>query len=113
MSYGRLVSLKIRGKKSFCSNIHYSFALGANVNCSSPIIGSPLHVACSDNIPNRFEILTVSIKVLQYILLEKDGILCDKAWINNVNYVIIKQKIYYYIIHRNKTVFSEREGEKK
>lgn len=32
---------------------------GANVNCSSPIIGSPLHVACSDNIPNRFEILTV------------------------------------------------------
>ncbi|KAJ8985221.1 hypothetical protein NQ317_018250 [Molorchus minor] len=30
---------------------------GSNVNCSSPIIGSPLHVACADNIPNRFEIL--------------------------------------------------------
>nr|XP_022899741.1 ankyrin-3-like isoform X2 [Onthophagus taurus] len=30
---------------------------GADVNCSSPIIGSPLHVACADNIPNRFEIL--------------------------------------------------------
>lgn len=33
--------------------------LGANVNCSSPIIGSPLHVACADNIPNRYEIIQV------------------------------------------------------
>nr|CAD7448426.1 unnamed protein product [Timema bartmani]CAD7459786.1 unnamed protein product [Timema tahoe]CAD7593245.1 unnamed protein product [Timema genevievae] len=30
---------------------------GANVNSSSPIIGSPLHVACADNIPNRLDIL--------------------------------------------------------
>lgn len=30
---------------------------GANVNSSSPIIGSPLHVVCADNIPNRLELL--------------------------------------------------------
>lgn len=30
---------------------------GANVNSSSPIIGTPLHVACSENVPNRMEIL--------------------------------------------------------
>ncbi|CAG9831042.1 unnamed protein product [Diabrotica balteata] len=35
---------------------------GADVNCSSPIIGSPLHVACADNIPNRFEILTMLLE---------------------------------------------------
>lgn len=29
------------------------------MNCSSPIIGSPLHVASADNIPNRMEILQV------------------------------------------------------
>ncbi|XP_063218720.1 poly [ADP-ribose] polymerase tankyrase-1-like [Bacillus rossius redtenbacheri] len=34
---------------------------GANVNSSSPIIGSPLHVACADNIPNR-------LQILQYLL---------------------------------------------
>jgi ankyrin repeat protein len=32
-------------------------AAGANVNSSSPIIGSPLHVVCADNIPNRLELL--------------------------------------------------------
>ncbi|XP_055541440.1 putative ankyrin repeat protein RF_0381 isoform X3 [Wyeomyia smithii] len=30
---------------------------GANVNRCSPIIGSPLHVACADNIPHRVEIM--------------------------------------------------------
>ncbi|XP_028135453.1 serine/threonine-protein phosphatase 6 regulatory ankyrin repeat subunit C-like isoform X1 [Diabrotica virgifera virgifera] len=35
---------------------------GADVNCSSPIIGSPLHVACADNIPNRFEIMTMLLE---------------------------------------------------
>ncbi|KAJ8917330.1 hypothetical protein NQ315_002352 [Exocentrus adspersus] len=35
---------------------------GANVNCSSPIIGSPLHVACADNIPNRYDILQMLLK---------------------------------------------------
>ncbi|KAF4532016.1 hypothetical protein B566_EDAN011863 [Ephemera danica] len=30
---------------------------GADVNASSPIIGSPLHVACSDSIPQRLPIL--------------------------------------------------------
>ncbi|KRT80502.1 Ankyrin repeat-containing protein, partial [Oryctes borbonicus] len=35
---------------------------GANVNCSSPIIGSPLHVACADNIPNRYEILQMLLR---------------------------------------------------
>lgn len=32
---------------------------GANVNSSSPIIGTPLHVACADNIPNRMDILSI------------------------------------------------------
>lgn len=30
---------------------------GADVNASSPIIGTALHVACADNIPNRLDIL--------------------------------------------------------
>ncbi|XP_055640730.1 ankyrin-2-like isoform X2 [Toxorhynchites rutilus septentrionalis] len=30
---------------------------GANANRSNPIIGSPLHVACADNIPHRVEIM--------------------------------------------------------
>lgn len=36
--------------------------LGADVNCSSPIIGSPLHVACADNIPNRYEIMQMLLE---------------------------------------------------
>ncbi|XP_050292816.1 ankyrin-3-like isoform X2 [Anthonomus grandis grandis] len=35
---------------------------GANVNCSSPIIGSPLHVACAEGIPNRHDILQMLLK---------------------------------------------------
>lgn len=35
---------------------------GANVNRSSPIIGSPLHVACADNIQHRVEIMKVNTK---------------------------------------------------
>lgn len=31
--------------------------VGANVNAHSPIIGSPLHIACTDGIDNRLEIL--------------------------------------------------------
>lgn len=33
---------------------------GANVNRCSPIIGSPLHVACADNVPHRIEIMKVN-----------------------------------------------------
>lgn len=32
---------------------------GADVNRSSPVIGSPLHVVCADNIPHRVEIMKV------------------------------------------------------
>lgn len=32
---------------------------GANVNSSSPIIGSPLHVAVADNVPNRVELMSL------------------------------------------------------
>lgn len=32
---------------------------GARVNRSSPVIGTPLHVACADNIPHRVEIMKV------------------------------------------------------
>lgn len=33
--------------------------LGARVDRCSPVIGSPLHVACADNIPHRVEIMKV------------------------------------------------------
>lgn len=32
---------------------------GADVNRSSPLIGSPLHVACADNVANRLEIMSL------------------------------------------------------
>lgn len=32
---------------------------GADVNASSPIIGSPLHVACADNVPNRLDTMSL------------------------------------------------------
>lgn len=32
------------------------------MNATSPIIGSPLHVACADNIPNRLEILSMLLE---------------------------------------------------
>ena len=32
------------------------------MNATSPIIGSPLHVACADNIPNRLEILRMLLE---------------------------------------------------
>ncbi|XP_066599475.1 ankyrin repeat and SOCS box protein 14-like isoform X2 [Prorops nasuta] len=35
---------------------------GADVNATSPIIGSPLHVACADSIPNRLEILRMLLE---------------------------------------------------
>ncbi|XP_065173145.1 ankyrin-3-like isoform X2 [Atheta coriaria] len=35
---------------------------GANVNYSSPLIGTPLHVASADNIPNRYEILKMLLE---------------------------------------------------
>ncbi|XP_066144494.1 ankyrin repeat and protein kinase domain-containing protein 1-like isoform X2 [Euwallacea fornicatus] len=35
---------------------------GANVNCSSPIIGSPLHVACAEGISNRYDIMKMLLK---------------------------------------------------
>ncbi|KAF7271023.1 uncharacterized protein LOC143194346 isoform X2 [Rhynchophorus ferrugineus] len=42
--------------------VEYLIRSGANVNCSSPIIGSPLHVASADGIPNRYEILQMLLK---------------------------------------------------
>ncbi|KAL4712225.1 hypothetical protein ACJJTC_011086 [Scirpophaga incertulas] len=37
-------------------------AAGAQVNASSSVIGTPLHVACSDNISNRTEIIKVLLE---------------------------------------------------
>ncbi|CAH1381694.1 unnamed protein product [Tenebrio molitor] len=51
---------------------------GANVNCSSPIIGSPLHVACADNIPNRFEILQMLLKAGADPNLKVYNDICDR-----------------------------------
>ena len=47
--------------KNIETNIFILFS-GANVNATSPIIGSPLHVACADNIPNRLEILCMLLE---------------------------------------------------
>ncbi|RXG58382.1 putative ankyrin repeat protein [Armadillidium vulgare] len=33
-----------------------------NVNSSSPVIGSPLHVACTDGIKNRYEVIDLLLK---------------------------------------------------
>lgn len=32
------------------------------MNATSPLIGSPLHVACADNIPNRLQIMTMLLE---------------------------------------------------
>lgn len=49
--------------KTYAYSMIYVFAyLGANVNASSPIIGSPLHVVSSDNIPNRLALLQVLLE---------------------------------------------------
>lgn len=32
------------------------------MNATSPIIGSPLHVACADNIPNRLQVLSMLLE---------------------------------------------------
>ncbi|XP_049883859.1 ankyrin repeat domain-containing protein 50-like [Pectinophora gossypiella] len=42
--------------------LHMLTAAGAHVNASSSVIGSPLHVACSDNISNRKEIITILLE---------------------------------------------------
>ncbi|EEB10237.1 conserved hypothetical protein [Pediculus humanus corporis] len=49
---------------------------GANVNSSSPIIGTPLHVACADNIPNRMDILSILLSrgADPNKVIESDGI---------------------------------------
>lgn len=39
--------------------LNISLCPGANVNSSSPIIGTPLHVAVADNVPNRLELLSL------------------------------------------------------
>ena len=41
---------------------------GANVSRCSPIIGSPLHVACADNILHRVEIMKVIERFLNKLL---------------------------------------------
>ncbi|XP_049793661.1 ankyrin repeat and SOCS box protein 14-like [Schistocerca nitens] len=48
---------------------------GAEVNASSPIIGSPLHVACAENIPHREELLRLLLKAGAdpNLLVESDG----------------------------------------
>ena len=50
---------------------------GADVNASSPLIGSPLHVACADNIPNRVAILKILLENgadLNRTIVSEDGI---------------------------------------
>lgn len=43
---------------------------GADIHRSSSIIGSPLHVACADNIPHRVEIMKVTCTVHKQLPFE-------------------------------------------
>jgi len=54
----------------------HSLFVGADVNASSPLIGSPLHVACADNIPNRLVILKILLESgadVNRIIVSEDG----------------------------------------
>lgn len=42
--------------------VQFLIQSGADVNVSSPLIGSPLHVACADNISNRYEIIEMLLE---------------------------------------------------
>lgn len=42
--------------------VKFLLDIGADVNATSPLIGSPLHIVCSDNIPNRLEILEILLE---------------------------------------------------
>ncbi|XP_068239358.1 ankyrin repeat domain-containing protein 65-like isoform X4 [Palaemon carinicauda] len=49
---------------------------GANLDASSPILGSPLHMACSEGIPNRLEILKLLLEAganPNLVILGEDG----------------------------------------
>ncbi|XP_075988671.1 uncharacterized protein LOC142984767 isoform X2 [Anticarsia gemmatalis] len=48
--------------KGDVSMLQMLLAAGAQVNASSSVIGSPLHVACSDNITNRKEIVKILLE---------------------------------------------------
>lgn len=49
---------------------------GADVNASSPVIGSPLHIACGDGIKNRLQVLNLLLEAgadPNKIILNEDG----------------------------------------
>lgn len=48
--------------KGDVSMLHMLLQAGAQVNASSSVIGSPLHVACSDSITNRKEIVKILLE---------------------------------------------------
>jgi ankyrin repeat protein len=57
---------------------------GAKPNRSSPIIGSPLHVACADKILHRVEIMKVSEKILLFdTLLSIYNIMTDATFLRS------------------------------
>lgn len=60
--YQKPSALDIAILKGDPSIIEMLISAGANVNSTSPIIGSPLHVACADNIPNRLKILLMLLE---------------------------------------------------
>ncbi|PZC71541.1 hypothetical protein B5X24_HaOG213170 [Helicoverpa armigera] len=66
-------------------------AAGAQVNASSSVIGSPLHVACSDNITNRKEIVQVIMKTQ---FRDPDGILNHLQNVTSEEY----QHIFYLLL---------------
>ncbi|XP_034934097.1 ankyrin repeat and SOCS box protein 13-like isoform X2 [Chelonus insularis] len=60
--YQKPTALDLAILKGDPSIVEMLLEAGANVNASSPIIGTPLHVACADNIPNRLEILCMLLE---------------------------------------------------
>ncbi|XP_032451895.1 ankyrin-3 isoform X4 [Nasonia vitripennis] len=60
--YQKPTALDLAILKGDPSIVEMLLEAGADVNATSPIIGSPLHVACADNIPNRLEILNMLLE---------------------------------------------------
>ncbi|XP_045131002.1 ankyrin repeat domain-containing protein 50-like isoform X1 [Portunus trituberculatus] len=61
-SYNKPTPLDLAILKGDLEMVRLILDNGANLDASSPIIGSPLHMACSEGIPNRLEIIKLLLE---------------------------------------------------
>lgn len=61
-SYNKPTPLDLAILKGDLEMVQLMLDSGANLDASSPIIGSPLHMACSEGIPNRLEIIKLLLE---------------------------------------------------